>query len=98
MLADHSGDFPVVAGNGGGLAGRIIIASGVFLVIGFLVFAAAGGSETGRVAGAGSTFVDPILQHASTAYQGYLAADRIDVKRQEGQSQDWVADNSAHRL
>lgn len=71
------------------------MAAAALIVIGFLVFAAAGGSGTGRIAGAGSTFVDPILQHASTAYQGYLAADRIDVAEQSGQSSDWVGDTSA---
>jgi phosphate transport system substrate-binding protein len=78
-----------------GLGRRIAVASVMFLGLGFLVFATAGANEEGRLAGAGSTLVNPILQRVSTSYQGYLAADRVDVARQEGSSGDWTAGASA---
>jgi phosphate transport system substrate-binding protein len=89
MLASNEGGVPVVR-EPMTLTRRIVIASGVFLLIGALIFAAAGGGEQGRVAGAGSTFAAPIIERASTAYQSYLAADRVDVTAQAGTSVDWV--------
>ena len=77
------------------LGRRIAAASAVFLGIGFIVFAAAGGNAEGRLVGAGSTLANPILQRVSTSYQGYLAADRVDLTRQEGQSGDWAGGSGA---
>lgn len=77
------------------LGRRVVVASVMFLGLGFLVFATAGSNEEGRLAGAGSTLVNPILQRVSTAYQGYLAADRVDVATQEGNSGDWTAGATA---
>ncbi len=74
---------------------RISVAAIAFLGLGFLVFATAGANVEGRVAGAGSTLVNPILQRVSTTYQGYLAADRVDVVQQTGSSDDWSAGASA---
>lgn len=74
------------------LGRRILTAAVMFIALGFVVFAAAGSSGDGRIAGAGSTLVNPILQRASTAYQTYLAADRQDVAGGQG---DWVAGASA---
>jgi len=62
-----------------GLGRRIAVASAMFLGLGFLVFATAGANEEGRLTGAGSTFVNPILQRVSTSYQSYLAADRVNM-------------------
>lgn len=70
---------------------RIAVASITFLGIGFLVFATAGANGEGRLSGAGSTLVNPILQRVSTSFQGYLAADRVDVVQQSGESGDWSA-------
>jgi len=78
-----------------GLWRRIAVASVMFLGLGFLVFATAGSNQEGRLAGAGSTLVNPILQRVSTSYQGYLAADRVDVARQEGSSGDWTGGAAA---
>lgn len=77
------------------LGRRFAVASVMFLGLGFLVFATAGANVEGRLAGAGSTLVNPILQRVSTSYQGYLAADRVDVARQEGSSGDWTAGATA---
>ena len=77
------------------LGRRIAVALVMFLGLGFLVFATAGANQEGRLAGAGSTLVNPILQLVSTSYQGYLAADRVDVARQEGSSGDWIAGATA---
>jgi phosphate transport system substrate-binding protein len=74
---------------------RIAVASIAVLGIGFLVFATAGSDEEGRLSGAGSTLVNPILQRVSTAYQGFLAADRVDVVNLEGSSNDWTAGATA---
>lgn len=78
-----------------GLGRRIAVASAMFLGLGFLVFATAGANEEGRLAGAGSTFVNPILQRVSTSYQSYLAADRVNMARHEGRSGDWTAGANA---
>ncbi len=77
------------------LGRRIAVASVVFLGIGLVVYGAAGSNTEGRLSAAGSTLVNPILQRVSTAYQGYLAADRVDVARQEGTSNDWTAGATA---
>ncbi len=77
------------------LGRRITTAAVAFLGIGSLIFLVAGTNTEGRLAGAGSTFVNPLLQHVSTAYQGYLAADRVDPIRQEGSSGDWTAGATA---
>lgn len=77
------------------LTRRILTAAVMFIALGFLVFAAAGSSGDGRISGAGSTLVNPILQRVSTAYQGYLAADRVDLAGQTGESGDWTAGASA---
>ncbi len=73
------------------LSRRIVAASLTAIVIGALLFVAAGLNTEGRIAGAGSTLVNPVLQRVSTAYQSYRAADRIDLKNQQGESADWVA-------
>lgn len=77
------------------LGRRIATAALVFLALGFLIAAVAGSNGEGRIAGAGSTLVDPILQRVSSAWQGYLAADRVDVTAREGTSTDWTAGASA---
>src|SRR5688572_9881512 len=77
------------------LAQRIAAAALVFLGLGFLVYATAGSNEEGRLMGAGSTLVEPILQSVSTAYQGYIAADRVNPATREGQSSDWTGSVSA---
>lgn len=77
------------------LGRRIVAAAVTFIVLGFLVFASAGSNQEGRLMGAGSTLVHPILQSVSTAYQGYIAADRIDPNKQEGQGSDWTGSVSA---
>jgi phosphate transport system substrate-binding protein len=74
---------------------RFAVAALVVLGIGGLVFATAGANTEGRVAGAGSTLVNPILQRVSTSFQGYLAADRVDVTAQTGTSGDWTAGATA---
>lgn len=74
---------------------RIAVAAIVFLGIGLVVFGAGSSNTEGRMSGAGSTLVNPILQHVSTAYQSYLAADRVDVARQQGTSNDWSAGATA---
>lgn len=94
MLSSQQDGLPVVT-KGWSLGRRIAVGCGAILLIGALMFAVAGGDETSRVAGAGSTFVDPMIQRASTAFQGYVAADRVDVARQEGKGTDWVADTYA---
>jgi phosphate transport system substrate-binding protein len=96
MLGSRDEGLPVVPASAArpSIARRIVIGAAVVLGLGALIFAAAGGGETGRVAGAGSTFVNPILQRASNAYRGYLAADRVDVAEQSGASGDWVGDAS----
>jgi phosphate transport system substrate-binding protein len=94
MLASESDGFSIVA-KPWSIGRRFAVASVLFLGIGFLVFATAGTNEAGRLSGAGSTLVNPILQRVSTAYQGYLAADQVDVARQEGQSGDWTGAASA---
>jgi phosphate transport system substrate-binding protein len=77
------------------LGRRVAVASMMFLATGLLVFATAGTGNEGRLSGAGSTLANPILQQVSTSYQGYLAADRVNVVRQEGTSGDWTAGASA---
>lgn len=94
MGIEDSEGFNVV-GKPWSLGRRIATAAVVFVGIGFLVFAVAGSNTEGRLAGAGSTLADPILQRVSTSYQGYLAADRVDVARQDGQSGDWTGGASA---
>ncbi|MGL6208936.1 MAG: phosphate ABC transporter substrate-binding protein PstS [Paracoccaceae bacterium] len=94
MLASQDDGVTVVT-QPWSLGRRIAVASIVFLGIGFLVFATAGANEEGRVAGAGSTLVNPILQRVSTSYQGYLAADRVDPAAQTGGSGDWTAGATA---
>lgn len=94
MLASEMDGMSVV-GKPWSIGRRVAVAALAFSAIGFLVFAVAGSNGEGRVAGAGSTLVNPILQRVSTSYQGYLAADRVDVIRQEGQSGDWTAGASA---
>lgn len=86
-----SGDDGVsVVSKPWGLGRRFLTAALMFITLGFIVFAVAGSNAEGRVAGAGSTLVDPILQRVSTAYQGYLAADRVDLTAQTGESGDWT--------
>lgn len=94
MRATDSDGFTVI-GKPWSLGRRIAAAAVAFVGIGFLVFAVAGSNPEGRLAGAGSTLANPILQRVSTSYQGYLAADRIDMTRQEGQSGDWTGGASA---
>lgn len=94
MRAADSDGFNVI-GKPWTLGRRIATAAVAFVGIGFLVFAVAGTNTEGRLAGAGSTLANPILQRVSTSYQGYLAADRVDVIRQEGQSGDWTGGASA---
>jgi phosphate transport system substrate-binding protein len=94
MLASGSGDIAIITGKWS-LWRRFTVSALVFLAIGFLVFSVAGSDGEGRLAGAGSTLANPILQQVSTSYQGYLAADRIDVAAQEGESNDWFAGASA---
>lgn len=94
MLTSAS-DGAHVVGKPWSLGRRIATATIAFLVIGALVFLMAGANTEGRLSGAGSTFVNPILQRVSTAYQGYLAADRVDLARQEGASGDWTAGATA---
>ncbi|UXN75033.1 substrate-binding domain-containing protein [Devosia sp. A8/3-2] len=77
------------------LGRRIAIAAITFVGLGFLVFATAGSNAEGRLMGAGSTLVQPILQSVSTAYQGYIAADRVNPATREGQSSDWAGSVSA---
>lgn len=84
-----------VAGKPWSLSRRFATAAITFLGIGSLVFLVAGANAEGRLSGAGSTFVNPILQRVSTAYQGYLAADRVDPASQEGASGDWTAGATA---
>jgi phosphate transport system substrate-binding protein len=74
---------------------RIGVAAVTFVILGFLIFATAGSNQEGRLMGAGSTLVQPILQSVSTAYQGYIAADRIDPNARTGQSADWTGSASA---
>lgn len=74
---------------------QIVVGALFFLGLGFLVYATAGSNEQGRLMGAGSTLVLPILQGVSTAYQGYLAADRVNPATREGQSSDWTGSVSA---
>lgn len=88
-------DETYVVGKPWSLGRRIATAAVVFLGIGGLVSLTMGNNSEGRLSGAGSTFVNPILQRVSTAYQGYLAADRVDPIRQEGQSGDWTAGATA---
>lgn len=94
MLASGSDGVEIVTRQWG-LGRRIATSALAFLGIGFLVFAVAGSNDEGRLVGAGSTLADPILQRVSTAYQGYLAADRIDVTTRQGESNDWTAASSA---
>ncbi|MGL4238576.1 phosphate ABC transporter substrate-binding protein PstS [Tabrizicola sp.] len=94
MLASQDDGVAVVA-QPWSIGRRFAVASIMFLGIGLLVFATAGTNEEGRVSGAGSTLVNPILQRVSTSYQSYLAADRVDVVSQEGQSGDWTAGATA---
>lgn len=77
------------------LGRRIAVAAVTFVGLGFLVFATAGSNQEGRLMGAGSTLVQPILQSVSTAYQGYIAADRVNPNTREGQSSDWTGSVSA---
>ncbi|NJO37049.1 MAG: hypothetical protein HC871_04770 [Rhizobiales bacterium] len=77
------------------LGRRIVVAALTFGAIGALLFATAGVNDQGRLAGAGSTLVNPVLQRVSTSYQSYRAADRIDPGSQKGESGDWVADAGA---
>ena len=70
---------------------RIIVASLTLLAIGALLFLTSGVNTHGRIAGAGSTLVNPVLQRVSTAYQSYRAADRIDLDSQLGDGIDWIA-------
>jgi phosphate transport system substrate-binding protein len=77
------------------LGRRIAVAAVTFVALGFLVFATAGSNQEGRLMGAGSTLVQPILLSVSTAYQGYIAADRADPNTHEGQSSDWTGGASA---
>jgi phosphate transport system substrate-binding protein len=91
-----SGDHGIsVVSKPWGLGRRIIVASLTFLAMGALLFATAGVNTEGRVAGAGSTLVNPVLQRVSTSYQGYRAADRINLQSQQGESVDWVAGDGA---
>ncbi|MDH2326049.1 extracellular solute-binding protein [Cereibacter sp. SYSU M97828] len=90
MLASRP-DGMEVARQPWSLGRRIATSALAFTAIGFIVFAAAGSSDEGRLRGAGSTLANPILQRVSTSYQGYLAADRVDPAQQQGNSADWVA-------
>lgn len=94
MLASGSDGTEIVTKQWS-LGRRIGTSALACLGIGFLVFAVAGSNEEGRLEGAGSTLANPILQRVSTAYQGYLASDRIDVVNQQGESSDWTAGASA---
>ncbi|WP_295043110.1 phosphate ABC transporter substrate-binding protein PstS [uncultured Paracoccus sp.] len=94
MLASGSDGVEVVTPKWS-LGRRIAASALAVLGIGFLIFAVAGSNVEGRLVGAGSTLVDPILQKVSTAYQGYLVADRVDVVAQEGESNDWVGGSGA---
>lgn len=94
MLASHEDGFAVVP-KPWSLGRRFAVATLVVLGIGGLVFATAGANTEGRVAGAGSTLVNPILQRVSTSFQGYLAADRVDLTAQAGTSDDWTAGATA---
>ena len=94
MHAEDSDGFTIVK-KPWSLGRRVATAAVAFLSLGFLVFAVAGSNAEGRLAGAGSTLVNPILQKVSTSYQGYLAADRVDPIRQEGRSGDWTGGASA---
>ncbi|SMO80486.1 phosphate ABC transporter substrate-binding protein PstS [Paracoccus laeviglucosivorans] len=94
MLALRPDGVEVVA-KPWGLGRRIATSALAFIAIGFIVFAAAGSSDEGRLEGAGSTLANPILQRVSTSYQSYLAADRVDLATQQGQSGDWVAGTGA---
>lgn len=94
MRASESDGMSVVS-RPWSLGRRFVTAACVFGAIGFVVFASAGTNTEGRVAGAGSTLVNPILQRVSTSYQGYLAADQVDVTQMQGQSNDWTAGASA---
>lgn len=90
MLASGS-DGTNIVNKQWSLGRRIAISAVGILGIGFLIFAVAGGNAEGRLQGAGSTLVNPILQRVSTSYQGYLAADRVDPLTQTGESGDWTA-------
>ncbi|MGQ0564920.1 MAG: phosphate ABC transporter substrate-binding protein PstS [Gemmobacter sp.] len=94
MLASQEDGVGIVS-QPWSLGRRFAVAAVVFLGIGGLVFAAAGTNTEGRVAGAGSTLVNPILQRVSTSFQGYLAADRVDLTAQTGTSGDWTAGATA---
>ncbi len=94
-MLDSGSDGVEVIRKPWGLGRRIVTAAITFFSIGALVFMTAGANTEGRLAGAGSTFVNPILQRVSTAYQGYLAADPVDLVNQEGKSGDWTAGASA---
>lgn len=94
MLTSGSEETYVI-GKPWSLGRRVATAAVAILGIGGLVFLTAGTNTEGRLAGAGSTFVRPILQRVSTAHQGYLAADRINPVTQEGQSGDWSAGATA---
>lgn len=94
MRAEDSDGFNIVK-KPWSFGRRAATAAVAFLSLGFLVFAVAGSNAEGRLAGAGSTLVNPILHRVSTSYQGYLAADRVDPIRQEGKSGDWSAGASA---
>lgn len=90
VFSADQGGLPVIA-KPPSLARRILLGAAMVLGVGGLIFAAAGGGEDGRLSGAGSTFVSPMMQRASTAFQSYRAADRVDAARQEGQGADWSA-------
>lgn len=94
MLASGSDGVEVITEKWS-LGRRIAASALAVLGIGFLIFAVAGSNVEGRLVGAGSTLVNPILQRVSTAYQGYLVADRVDVVTQQGESNDWVAGSGA---
>ena len=66
MLASDNDGVTILA-KPWSIGRRIAVASIAFLGIGFLIFATAGANEAGRIAGAGSTLVNPILQRVSTA-------------------------------
>lgn len=94
MFDDRDSGIAVIA-QPWSLGRRIAVAAVTFLGIGLVVFASVGSNTEGRLSGAGSTLVNPILQRVSTAYQGYLAADRVDVGAQSGTSNDWTAGATA---